>query len=168
MPVLTTLVAETSIAKNTLYSTPAVNLPILIGSAAGSAAVLFWATRPTRGRTAGAAGLVVGVLLATVAFSSVGVYMFIRGYAALLVIGAGLLALAWLERNVLLCVVGLVFSGTALLVNLYDTVNVYYRLGLNADAMTQSQLLAFLDLLLPAVVLIVGGVLAALSGRSAQ
>jgi hypothetical protein len=165
MPLLDTVAAEISVDRMGLYSKPGVNLPILIGTAVGSAVVLFWATRSTRGRTPRAAGLVVGVLLATVAFSSVGVYMFIRGYAALLVIGAGLLALAWIERNVLLGVVGLVFSGAALLVNLYDMTNVYYRLGGSLLPLPPTQQQTLVELLLPAVVLIVGGVLAALSGR---
>jgi hypothetical protein len=161
MPVLDALAADTS-----LYSTPGVNLPILIGSAAGAAAALLWATRATRSVPGRAAGLCVGVLLATMAFSALGVYLFIRGYAALLVIAAGLLALARLERSILLGAVGLVFTGGALLVNLYNIANLYYRLGWYTDR-AQPQVAVWQDLLLPAVILIVGGVLAVLSGRSA-
>jgi hypothetical protein len=57
-----------------------------------------------------------GVLLATVAFAALGGYL-IYGFAALLIIAAGLLTLAWLERGVLLAVTGLVFSGFSVLAN---------------------------------------------------
>jgi len=114
MPILQTVAAETS-----LYSTPTVNLPTLVGAAVGAAVVLRW----------------------------------------------GLLALAWLQRSVLLGTVGLVFGGTALLVNLYDLVNLYYRLGWDPSR-PQPRLLTLLELLLPATVLLAGGVLAALRGRT--
>jgi DNA-binding MarR family transcriptional regulator len=49
------------------------------------------------------------------------------------IIAAALLVLAWAERSVLLTVVGVVFTGLALLVNLYDVQNVFHqrhRLGI--------------------------------------
>jgi hypothetical protein len=67
----------------TLYSTPEVNLPIMIGSAVLAAPVLFWATRSTTGLAEHAFGIFVGMVLATVAFSALGVYL-IYGFAALL------------------------------------------------------------------------------------
>ncbi|MFL6143493.1 MAG: hypothetical protein ACJ72N_16705 [Labedaea sp.] len=150
-------------ARTALYSTPAVNLPILIGAAAAAAAVLFWCTRPRRGAIPRAGGLFAGVLLAMVAFSALGVYL-IYGFAALLVIAAGLLALAWLERNVLLGGIGVAFGAAALLANLANLDNVLYRLGWTPDAL---QLLVFGQLLLPAAVLIAGAGVVALTGRSA-
>jgi hypothetical protein len=147
--------------QSTLYSTPEVNLPILIGSGVAAGIVLLWATRSSRGRVERAAGMFIGMLLATLCFSALGVYM-IYGFSALLVIAAALLALAWLERSVLLGVTGVLFSGAALLANLYDQGNLYERFGWN----TQSQQgYVFQLLILPAAVLIVGGIVSASARR---
>lgn len=158
-PVLEELVTE----YNSLYSTPEVNLPIMFGAAALSAVVLLWCTNRGRTTVERVAGLFVGVLLGTVAFAALGVYM-IYGFAALLVIAAGLLALAWLERNVLLAAIGLVFGGAALWANLYDIQNMFYRLGWYPG---QPQVLVLQQVLLPAAVLLVGGVAVAVTGRGA-
>lgn len=158
VPVLEELVTP----YNTLYSTPQVNLPILVGSTLLSTVLLLWATRRRTG-VERAVGLFFGVLLATIAFSALGVYL-IYGFAALLVIAVGLLALAWLERNVLLAVVALLFGAAALLANLYELANVFYRLGWHPDVFDlRAQVLQ--QVLLPAVVLLAGGVAAVVRSR---
>jgi hypothetical protein len=138
-------------ATYSLYSTPSRNLPILFGSAAASAVVLSWASRQN-GTTVRAIGLFAGVVLATVAFAAVGVYL-IYGFAALLIIATGLLALAWLERNVLLGVIGLTFTAAALLANLFNI-----PLSWTLEQLRQ---LVLLNLVLPAAVLLIGGVVVA-------
>jgi hypothetical protein len=150
--------------RGTLYSTPNVNLPIMIGSAVLAAAVLFWATRSTRRRVEQAIGVFVGIALATVSFSALGIYM-IYGFSALLVIAAALLALAWLERSVLLGVIGLLFGGASLLANLYDQGNLYARFGWDSQS---QQGTVFQLLILPAAILIVGGIAVALAGLGAR
>jgi hypothetical protein len=149
---------------NTLYSTPEVNLSIMIVSAVLAAPVLFWASRPTRGRAERAAGMFVGMFLATVAFSALGVYM-IYGFAALLVVAAALLALAWLERSVLLGVIGVVFGGAALFANLYDLGNPFDRFDWHGGT-AQGYVLQLL--ILPGAVLILGGIVVALAGLGAR
>jgi hypothetical protein len=146
---------------NTLYSTPEVNLPILIGSAVAAGLVLFWATRPSRGRIERGAGLFVGMLLATLSFSALGIYM-IYGFSALLVITVALLALAWLERSVPLAVIGVLFGGASLLANLYNLSNLYTRLGWDAQT---AQINVLQTMILPAAILIAGGIVVALGAR---
>jgi hypothetical protein len=142
------------------YSTPAVNLPILFGSAAGAVVAGLWSSRRTGWtRTAGVA---VAAFLVTVFFGAVGVYL-INGYAALVIIAAALLVLAWVERSVLLSVVGGLFAAAALLVNLYEVQNVFYRLGWHAgwnDKVSTLQVM-----LLPGLILVVGGVTAVVRDR---
>jgi hypothetical protein len=150
--------------QSSLYSTPDINLLILVGATGLSAVVFFFATRPGWSSMSRNIALLVGVLLATVAFSTVGVYMF-NGYSALLIIAAGLLALAWLERSLLLGITGVVFSAAALLTNLYDMSNLFYDLGWRIGYQTHVNALE--DLLLPAAVLLIGGVVAILTGRGA-
>jgi len=143
-----------------LYSTPALNLPILFGSAAGAVAAGLWSTRRTGWtRTAGVA---VTAFLTTVFFGAVGVYL-INGYAALVIIAAALLVLAWVERSVLLAVVGGLFTAAALLVNLYEVQNVFYRLGWRAGWNDQVSTLQVM--LLPGIILIVGGMVAIIRER---
>lgn len=142
------------------YSMPAVNLPILFGSAAAAAAAGLWSTRRTGwSRTAGVA---VAAFLTSVFFGAVVVYL-IRGYGALVIIAAALLALAWAERSALLAVVGCLFTGAALLVNLYEMQNVFHRLGWNGGWNDQVSTLQVM--LLPGMILIVGGVVAIIRDR---
>ena len=143
-----------------VYSAPAVNLPILFGSAAGAAAAGLWSTRRTGwARTAGVA---VAAFLTTVFFGAVEVYL-IRGYGALVIIAAALLALAWVERSVLLAVVGGLFTGAALLVNLYEVENVFYRFGWQSGWNDQVSTLQVM--LLPGLILLAGGVTAVVRDR---
>jgi hypothetical protein len=153
VPVLEATVAP----RNTLYSTPEVNLPILIGSAVASAAVFFVGTRWKKVREL---SLLVGTLLATVAFAAVGVYM-IKGLSALLIIAAALLFLAWIERSVLLGGIGVLFAAAAVHANLVG-LSEYF---VNGPGYTDGRLVVLQDLMLPAAVLIVGGVLALIQSR---
>jgi hypothetical protein len=142
------------------YSTPAINLPILFGSAAGAVAAGLWSTRRTGWpRTAGVA---VAAFLTTVFFGAVVVYL-VRGYGALVIIAAALLALAWAERSALLAAVGCLFTGAALLVNLYHVEDVFDRLGWHGGWNDQVSTLQVM--LLPGMILIVGGVVATVRDR---
>lgn len=142
------------------YSMPALNLPILFGSAAGAVVAGLWSTRHTGWpRTAGVA---VTAFLTAVFFGAVVVYL-IRGYGALVIIAAALLALAWAERSTLLAVVGGLFTAAALLVNLYDVQNVFYRLGWHAG--WNDQVSTLQSMLLPGLILTVGGVVAVVRDR---
>jgi hypothetical protein len=159
------LLKELVPARNTLYSTPSTNLPILFGSAAAAAVVLFWATRRVRAAALRAVGLFLGVLLATVAFAALGVYL-IYGFSALLIVAAGLLVLAWLERSVLLGVTGLLFTATAVVANVLEVADkIFPPDWLYGDS---PQNMALRNLLPSAVVLLAGGIVSALSGRFAR
>jgi hypothetical protein len=86
-----------------------------------------------------------------------------HGTAAFLAIALGLLALAWLERSVGLAVIAVAYSGAALIAMLYDVDNLVYRLGWYPPI----HYYAWPNVLLPALVLLVGGGVAALaSARS--
>lgn len=159
-PLLGTILAEAGFYS--LYSEPEVNLPILFGSAALSVAALTWCGRPQRTDRLRLAGMFAGALFASVAVASVGVYM-IHGYSALLAVAVLLLVLAWAERSVLLGVIGTLFTGSALLVNLYNIENLYYRMGwVDPD----TRVLALQSVLLPAAVLLGGGLTAAVTSRA--
>ncbi|MBP2323884.1 hypothetical protein JOF56_004269 [Kibdelosporangium banguiense] len=155
VPVLETTAAP----RNTLYSTPDVNLPILIISAVASAAVFFVGVRWKRLREL---SLFVGTLLATVAFAAVGVYM-INGLSALLVVAAALLFLAWIERSVLLGVVGVLFTAAALHANL-EGLSEYLSSGLRD---VDGRLILLQDLALPGAVLLLGGLVAVAQSKRA-
>lgn len=159
-PVFATLLADVFHHYGGLYSSPALNLPVLFGSAALAAVAGLWSRRRTG--WARSAGVACAAFLATVAFGALGVYL-ISGYAALVIIAAALLMLAWAERSVLLTIVGVVFAGVALLVNLYDVQNVFYRLGWTGG--WDSRVTALQTVLLPGVVLLVGGVVAVIGRR---
>ncbi|NIH87089.1 hypothetical protein [Amycolatopsis granulosa] len=131
-----------------LYSRPEVNLPIMLGAAVG--VLISW----RRGRR------LAVVLFSVLGFASIGVYL-IRGMAGLLVIAAGLLVLAWLERSALCAAIGVAFTGTALLANLYDMPNALAHAGIwRPDLAHDSRLQLLCDLALPAAVLLAGGLIA--------
>jgi hypothetical protein len=136
-------------------SEPAVNLPILVGSAVLATAASLWSTR--RAEWPRTAGVAVAAFLATVAFGALSVY-FSYGYGALVIIAAALLVLAWAERSVLLAIVGVLFIGLSLLVILYNVENVFHRLGWHTG--WDARVVALQSLLLPGIVLVVGGVVA--------
>jgi hypothetical protein len=77
----------------------------------------------------------------------------IRGTFPFLIIAAGLLVLAWAERSVGLAVIAAVYTGTALLASLYNIENELGRLGWSVSSGVP-------NVLLPAIVLFLGGAIA--------
>jgi hypothetical protein len=152
-----------------LYSEPATNLPVLFGSAALAALALAWALRPGRTDRAGILGVAAGTLLAMIAFSALCVYMY-RGFAALLVIAVALLVLAAYERSTLLGVVAVMFTAVSVPANhslwYWDFPELFIDLGVSP--MMDTRLHALYTLLVPGLVLVVGGAVAALRGRGAR
>lgn len=146
-----------------LYSEPATNLPILFGTAAGAGAVGHWSTRRGRTVTQRGWGLFLTALLATATFAAVGVYVS-NGMVALVVIAVVLLTLAWLERSRLLGAIGVLFTLASVpavhQIRYWDFNDLFGRLGWSADV-TDVRTLTLQALLVPAVILIAGGVLAA-------
>lgn len=154
-------IASRDMVRNGLYSTPGANLTLMAGSTAVAAGVLVWGSRPGRSERARTVAAFAGGLFAAIAFAALGVYL-IHGFSALLVIAVALLVLARSERSVFLGVVGLLFTGLALLANLYNVENVFHDLGW---ATSNGQVLALQYLLAPGLVLLVGGAVAALARR---
>jgi len=154
-------IASPDMVRNGLYSTPEANLTLMAGSAAAAAGVLVWGSRPGRSERARTAAAVVGGLFAALAFAALGVYL-IHGFSALLVIAVALLVLARSERSVFLGVVGLLFAGLSLLVNLYNVENLF---GWDYSG---GQILALQYVLVPGLVLLAGGAVAVLSQRGAR
>ncbi len=142
-----------------LYSLPAVNLPILFGSAALAAGTFWWAARQDGWRRT--AGVFAATFLATVAFGAVGEY-FIVGFAGLMAIAAALLALAWWERSALLAVVATVFLLVSIPANhpihQWDIQTIY-------EYTDDGRLYALYNVLAPGIVLLAGGLLATLRAR---
>ncbi len=145
-----------------------VNLTIIVGSAALAGLAAWWCVRRPATRVL---AVFVASAFAAVTFSAIGVYTN-RGYSALLVIAAGLLALAWLERSVLLGVVSVLFTLAAVptttmiatpLVRL-DPSGLFYLIGVEVDY-HNLRLMVLQELLLPGLVLLVGGVVAAVRAR---
>ncbi|HEX5117706.1 MAG TPA: hypothetical protein VFW65_21140 [Pseudonocardiaceae bacterium] len=105
----------------------------------------------------------VGAVIAVLAAGNVAGLAPLHGFGGLLVIGVGLLGLAWSERSVGAAVVAALFTATAMLANLYDMENIFSRLfgGFTDNETT----IAFQSLVVPALVLLIGGVVALVSGR---
>jgi hypothetical protein len=160
-PLLTGLLSE----DGTLYSSPEINLPVLVASAVAATAVLAWAFRPQRTDTQRAAGVFAGILLASLTFAAVGVYM-IKGFPALLAIAAALLVLAWWERSTLLAVVGILFTAASIPANhslwYWDFGYLFQDLGWSS-MWDDGRVFALQNLLLPGLVLLAGGAVAALT-----
>jgi hypothetical protein len=77
----------------------------------------------------------------------------IRGTFPFLIMALGLFALAWAERSRALVVTAVIYTGAALLADLYDVSNLTSRLGWNPAPADQ----ALPNVLLPALVLLVAG-----------
>lgn len=90
----------------------------------------------------------------------------VRGMFPFLIIAAGLWVLAWAERSRVLTVTALVFTGAALLANLYDVENVLYRLGWNPAGYNWQVTIP--NVLLPTVVLLVAGGAAGIAAATAR
>jgi hypothetical protein len=171
---------------NGIYSPPgpAVQLPGLGGWADGYIAIYwlfalvggFWLTAlwyqrrarqaglltPVRGFVIAGAAVTVAVILLSAVPPAARLWpgdLVIRGYFPLFVIAVGLLALAWAERSWGLIATTLIFTGAALLSNLYNVENLVFRLGWD-PAPGQWGLTVLPGALLPAVVLLVAGLCA--------
>lgn len=146
-----------------LYGAWQVNLSLMFGSLALAALVLWRSRHPL--------GVFFASVCGAVTFSSIAVYTN-KGFSALLVIAGGLLALAWLERSVLLGVVSVLFTlaavpSTAMIVNptvVLEPGYLFSVLGWTPDG-ADSRAYALQQLLLPAAVLLVGGTVAAIRYR---
>jgi hypothetical protein len=79
-----------------------------------------------------------------------------RGTFPLVIIAAGLWALAWAERSRALAVIAAVYTAAALLASLYNVENVLFRLGWNPSGQ-EWRLTSLPNVLLPALVLLVAG-----------
>ena len=90
----------------------------------------------------------------------------VRGMFPFLIIAAGLWVLAWAERSRALAVTAVVFTGAALLANLYDVENLLYRLGWNPAGYNWQVTIP--NMLLPTVVLLVAGGAAGVAAVAAR
>ncbi|TCO56826.1 hypothetical protein [Actinocrispum wychmicini] len=148
---------KTSHAAGRLYETPGVTLWILAGSVATGAVVVFAGFRWRGLRTA---SVFVGTLLAMIAFATLGVHM-ANGLVALVIIAVALLVLALAERSRWLGVVGAVFLIAAVHANLQGLAHFFPFTTPRPD----ERLTAVANLILPAAVLVVGGVVAFVRAR---
>jgi hypothetical protein len=169
-PVLGELVWQNGTG-TTLYSAPWINLPVMIASALAAAAALAWSFRPHRTDTQRAAGVFAGILLASLTFATIGVYA-IKGFPALLAVAAALLVLAWWERSTLLAVVGALFTLASIPANhdlwYWDLGYTFQQLGWTG-AWDEGQVFALQNLVVPGLILLAGGAVAAFTkARSAR
>lgn len=82
--------------------------------------------------------------------------LIVRGTFPLLIIAVGLWVLAWAERSAGLAVICAIYTGTALLVSLYNVENVLFRLGWSPSG-SQWRLTSLPNPLLAALVLLISG-----------
>lgn len=149
------------------YADPTFTVPVLLGAVAALAALL-WLLPKLGSNLARGITIAVAMVLGFIALAMLDVlFAPARPYAPLLVIALGLVGLAWLERSRLLGVISAAFAGAAVLVNLYNMGNVFYHLGIFArweDERTN----AFMNLVVPGTILVVGGLVAWFGERSAR
>lgn len=108
------------------------------------------------------AGLAVGITLTLVAANNIGVLASAHAYVFLFVIAAGVIGLAWAERSRLCGTIAAVYFVAALVANAYLMSNAFYRwFGIPLHSMTEA---ARDQLLLPGAVLVIGGLVALLTG----
>jgi hypothetical protein len=74
--------------------------------------------------------------------------------------------LAWLERSIRRTVISTLFAASALPANRYNRENLFYRFGL-LDSFSDERLSAVANFALPALILLIGGVVALLFRRRA-
>ena len=104
----------------------------------------------------------IGVLLSVVAAALIEFTAYVQprnGYGALLIIAVGLLALSLVERGRVCLTVAIAFTGAALLANLVGLRSLLHWLGFQVQGHWTSVETAFGNLLLPAAVLLAGGVI---------
>jgi hypothetical protein len=149
-----------------LYGAWQVNLSLMFGSLALATLALWRFRGPVR--------VFLASLCGTVTFSTIAVYTN-KGFSALLVIAGGLLVLTWLERSVLLGVVSVLFTltavpATAMIINptvYLDPAELFWQLGWHT-AWQNTRLYALQQLIVPAAVLIIGGTIAAVRYRGKE
>ena len=107
-----------------------------------------------------------GMAIALLSASSLLFYASIEGFAPVLVIAVALLVLAMIERSALCGAIAVLFGIGALVANLYNMENVYFRLS--GGYVEDPRLIAFAHLVLPAAVLIIGGAVAGVVARMAK
>jgi hypothetical protein len=145
-----------------LYGEWEVNLSLMFGSLAAVALILW--------RMHGPFGVFLASVFGTVTFSSIAVYTN-KGFSALLVIAAGLLILAWVERSMLLGVVSVLFTLAAVpaTVTIYwaylylEPAALFYHLGWQSSF--DLRVFVLQQMLLPGMILIIGGTVAAVKYR---
>jgi hypothetical protein len=150
-----------------LYGAWQVNLSLMFGSLA-LAVLVVWRVR-------GTLGVFLASVFGTVTFSSIAVYTN-KGFSALLVIAGELLALAWLERSVLLGVVSVLFTlaaipTTAMIITPglhLDPSALFEQFGWGTYGTMDLRVSVLQQLLLPAAVLIIGGTIAAVRYRGKE
>ncbi|HEV3295106.1 MAG TPA: hypothetical protein VG123_39510 [Streptosporangiaceae bacterium] len=91
--------------------------------------------------------------------------IWIRGTFAFLIIAAGLWVLARAEHSPGLTVIAAIYTGAALLASLYNVENILFRIGWNPATPFAWRLTALPNVLLPAAVLLVAGLVAFLGQR---
>lgn len=139
---------------------------IAVAALAAGLALAILSARPwqptvpkSRPRTA---GIVVGVLITVFAAGNLAWLASTHGFATLYIIAVGLFGLAWMERSLLCGTIAALFTGAALLTNLYNMENVFFRWG---DVTFSPAPIAFDNLLLPGAVLVIGGAVALVLDR---
>jgi hypothetical protein len=90
----------------------------------------------------------------------------VRGMFPFLIIAAGLWVLAWAERSTALAVTALLYTGAALLANLYDVMNILYRLGWNPAGYNWQTTVP--NVLLPTAVLLIAGGASGIAAATAR
>ena len=143
------------------YLDPYLHVWLLVLSVLVAAAVLLWSAKVAQRRASRAAGLVAGWLVASFAVAMLAMYL---DYWVLLVIAAVVVAMAWVERSQLLAVVATLFTTVVVLTSVTEN-SLFRVIGWGVDGHRQLDVLQ--DLLLPAAVLLLGG-LAGLAGLATR
>ena len=107
-------------------------------------------------------GGVVGIVLIAVGLGGLGVFSSIMGYGGLFIIALGLIALAWMERSIQCGVIVALFLAGSLLANLYNVENIF------GSSPPLPVVDALIHLVPPAAVLIIGGVVALVTGTRSR
>lgn len=149
------------------YADPSFTVPVMLGAVAALAGLL-WLLPKLGSRLARGVTIAGAMALGFIALVTLDVFFApARPYAPLLVIALGLIGLAWQERSRQLGVISAAFAGAAVLANLYNLGNVFYHLGIFAR-WEDERTMAFMNLVLPGAILVVGGLVARFGERSAR
>jgi hypothetical protein len=160
LPLLAVLGQAASLS---FYSAPWITLPAIVGTTIAVLTLRWWGSRMTV-PSAKFITMAAAVGFAIAAFALIAVYFIRNSGVPLFIIALGFFALSWLERSPLLAGISTTFFGGVLLANLYHMENMFHRAGLY-DAYTGERQSALANLLLPGLILIIGGVVALLQSR---